>query len=292
MIKSKIIFSILFIISLIPLKNLQKAGQYLGPILLRKNKRTVDAINKNLTLCFPEYNEQQRDVILRNRLGYMMQTLLEMSHLWTKNVEAVRKHLTSEKNEAFKQAINSDDGVLVLLLHQGNWEAMNAYLSSFKKVTAMYRPLKSKSLDRVIKQSREQMGTSLHPNNNNGIRAMYKALTNKGLVCILPDQVPDNRLGGVFAPLFNHEAYTMTLAQRLAKKTKAKVFVAAAYQKEGGFLAVVEPINEKFYNDDELISATTLNKHIEAFIVKDVAQSQLEYKRFRSEAQGRKSLYK
>lgn len=292
MILSKIIFSILFLISLFPLNSLQKAGQYLGPVLLRKNKRTVNAINKNLTLCFPELNEQQREVILYKRLGYMMQTLLEMSHLWTKSVETIRTYLTSEKNEDFKRAINSDDGVLVLLLHQGNWEAMNAYLSSFQQITAMYRPLKNKSLDHVIKQSREKIGTSLHPNNANGIRAMYKALKKRGLVCILPDQVPDSQLGGVFAPLFNHDVYTMTLAKRLATKTNAKVFIGAAYQNEGGFFISIEPMLAEFYDDDDVVSATALNKHIEAFILKDITQSQLEYKRFRSQAQGRKSLYK
>lgn len=291
MFASKFILFLLHLLALFPLGWLQKTGRTLGCRLLKYDKRTTTAIDKNLSLCFPELSEEQHQNIKHQRLGYMLQTLFEMSYLWTKKAEQLRPYIKSDKNTEFKRAINSDESVMVLVLHQGNWEAMNAYLSDFRQITAMYRPLKNRALDNVIRKARCYSGTEMHPNNIQGIRAMLKALAKKGLVCILPDQVPDNKMAGVFAPLFNHDAYTMTLAHRLSKKSGAKVFISATYQTEGGFIAAVEPIDEGFYSDDEVTSCKALNGHIERFICRDIAQSQLEYKRYRSQAQGRKSLY-
>ncbi|MCV2508998.1 MAG: hypothetical protein N4Q32_00990, partial [Neisseriaceae bacterium] len=51
-----------------------------------------------------------------------------------------------------------------------------------------------------------------------GVRKAYKALKNQEAVVLLPDQVPETG-EGIMATFFNHPAYTMTLAAKLAGKS-------------------------------------------------------------------------
>ncbi len=288
-----IVIGILRLLSRLKLARLRKIALFLGPKLLSKNKRTTYAIDRNLQLCMPEMSAEQRQKFIRQRLACMCQTLFEMSHIWVKSNAELRSYLVSEyDNSVFELATRSEKGVIILAPHIGNWEILSVYLAQFRPMTIMYRPLKEPSLDLFIRSARERRNSVLVPTNGQGIRQMIKALKSQGMVAFLPDQVPEENLGGVFAPLFGHQAYTMTLAHKLALKTKAKVFIATAYQHEKGFAVQMQAMADDFYKDDALIAATCLNQAIEKNILITPVQNQWEYKRYRVQPEGQQTLYK
>lgn len=290
---SFIVIGFMRFLSLFKLESLRKVAQFLGPKLLCKNKRTTDAIEKNLQLCLPELTKEQRQVFTKNRLANMCQTLFEMSHIWIKPLDQVKQYLLPVyDNSVFESAVRGKSGIIVLVPHIGNWEMMNVYLSQFRTLTAMYRPLKEPGLDRFIRHARERSDSALVPTNTQGIIQIIRALKQQGLVGFLPDQVPEEGVGGVFSPLFGHQAYTMTLAHKLALKTKSKVFIGTAYQCEHGFSVKVDPIEQDFYLEDINIATTCLNKAIEKAILLHPVQNQWEYKRYRVQPNGQESLYK
>ena len=223
----------------------------------------------------------------------MCQTLFEMSHIWVKSPDEIQKYVIPlYDNALFETAVTSEKGIIVLAPHIGNWEMMNVYLSQFRTLTVMYRPLKDPALNRFIRVARERFNSILVPTNNKGIIQIVRALKSKGLVGLLPDQVPEENVGGVFAPLFGHQAYTMTLAHKLALKTKSTVFIGTAFQSDNGFSVKMEPLGANFYSEDHLIAAACLNEAIEKAILHDPIQNQWEYKRYRVQPNGKKSLYK
>ncbi|MBU2869760.1 lysophospholipid acyltransferase family protein [Colwellia sp. E2M01] len=288
-----IVIGIMRFLSLFKLKHLRKAATYIGPILLSKNTRTTDAIDKNLQLCLPELTKIERIEFSKRRLACMCQTLFEMSHVWIKSPESLKSYLQpSYDNSEFEAQILSDNGIMVLGPHIGNWEIMNVYLSQFRTLTAMYKPLKDPSLDKFIRDARQRFNSVLVPTSNKGITQIIRTLKTKGMVGFLPDQVPEENIGGVFAALFGHQAYTMTLAHKLTLKTKCKVFIGTAYQTEKGFTTRLEPIGDAFYSEDATRAATCLNKAIEEAILLHPVQNQWEYKRYRVQPEGQKSLYK
>jgi KDO2-lipid IV(A) lauroyltransferase len=241
----------------------------------------------------PEMTADQRQIFMKQRLACMCQTLFEMSHIWVKSNAELKKYLVTEyDNSVFESATRSEKGVIILAPHIGNWEILSVYLSQFRPMTIMYRPLKEPSLDIFIRSARERRDSVLVPTNGQGIRKMIKALKSQGMVAFLPDQVPEENFGGVFAPLFGHEAYTMTLAHKLALKTNAKVFIATAYQHEKGFAVHMQAMSDDFYDDDPLIAATCLNQAIEKNILIAPLQNQWEYKRYRVQPDGQQTLYK
>ena len=107
----------------------------------------------------------------------------------------------------------------------------------------MYKPLKEPGLNRFIRAARERFNSVLVPTNNTGIRQIIRVLKRQAMVGFLPDQVPEENMGGVFAPLFGHQAYTMTLAHKCDLKTKSKVFIGTAYQVKKGFAVRMIPID-------------------------------------------------
>ncbi|TYK64289.1 lysophospholipid acyltransferase family protein [Colwellia echini] len=288
-----LVIGIMRFVSLFKLKSLRKAAVFVGPLLLSKNRRTTEAIDKNLQFSFPDMSEEERKVFTKNRLICMCQTLFEMSHTWIKSPETLKNYLhATYDNAAFESEIASNNGIMVLVPHIGNWEMMNVYLTQFRTLTAMYKPLKDPSLDNFIRNARQRFNSQLVPTNSKGIIKIIKTLQAEGMVAFLPDQVPEENVGGVFAPLFGHQAYTMTLAHKLALKTKCRVFIGTAYQTEQGFTPRVEPIGDDFYCQDAVVAARCLNMAIEEAILLQPIQNQWEYKRYRLQPEGRKSLYK
>jgi KDO2-lipid IV(A) lauroyltransferase len=131
------------------------------------------------------------------------------------------------------------------------------------------------------------------PTNARGVSALLKHLRKGGITCILPDQVPDlNENSGVFAPFFNHSAYTMTLATQLSKKTNSYLFAATAKRISGGFEIKYSKPNDAIYDKDSLIAVTAMNKLVEQCVREMPEQYQWEYKRFKRTPKGEKNAYK
>ncbi len=295
---SSSLITVIKLMSHLPFSTVQTMGQVAGKTVLRFDRRTQSAIHRNLQLCFPELSLKDRQTIAKKRLGYMGQTLAEMSHLWVKPAsESLNLIETSSSsqgydNQAFLDALSDDGGVIILAPHLGNWEMMSYYVSQYRKMTAMYRPQKDAKLNQFILDARQQAGSELAPTNRRGVMQLMKALKGlNGMVGILPDQVPQKG-SGVFAPFFGVSAYTMTLAHQLALKTNAKVFVGSAFQIKKGYRVKIVPVEPDFYSDDETESAASLNQTIESLIRLYPEQYQWEYKRFKLQPDNKESLYK
>ena len=119
---------------------------------------------------------------------------------------------------------------------------------------------------------------------------MYRALNDDALAILLPDQVPDLN-AGEFAPFFGHPTLTMTFAHRLIRQTNPFVMLGWAQRVEGGFEIHYEPILDEIYADDASSYATALNRAIENLVLKDPAQYQWEYKRFKKQPEGYAEVY-
>ncbi|MBM6550666.1 lysophospholipid acyltransferase family protein [Marinomonas ostreistagni] len=276
----------------LPLPLVRSLGRTFGLIGLRFDRRTRRAIDRNLELCMPSLDIEQRIRLRNNRLRHMGQTFAEMGHLWTRDVSFILDHCyEGEGAAALKEAVQGKGGVIVLAPHIGNWEAVNVYVSSIRPMTAMYRPSKDESLDSFILAARNRAGGDLVPTNRRGVMQIVKALNADGVVGMLPDQVPQKG-SGEFAPFYGHQAYTMTLAGQLAHKTNAKAFVVGCLQTSKGFEVVALEVDPRFYDEDVETSLTGLNASIEQLVEYAPSQYQWEYKRFKYQPHGAQNPYK
>lgn len=157
----------------------------------------------------------------------------ELPKLWMgtrgKRLGTAEVTFTWEKVELVQQAYAKGKGVILLTPHLGSFEIVaQAWAAQFSEqlgpMTALYRPARKVWMQALVANSRSRKGLQTVPTNLTGVRQMIKALRKGEAVGLLPDQVPPDGMG-LWAPFFGKDAYTMTLAARLAGKTGATVLV-------------------------------------------------------------------
>ncbi|ART54274.1 lipid A biosynthesis acyltransferase [Acidovorax carolinensis] len=134
-------------------------------------------------------------------------------------------------NEAcVEQAYAAGRGIVFLTPHLGCFElsaqmAARHWSAVHGPITVLYRPARQPWLATVMATARNRPGMLAVPTTLSGVRQMIKALRRGEAVGLLPDQVPPEGQG-VWSPFFGRDAYTMTLAVRLAQQTGAAVVLA------------------------------------------------------------------
>jgi KDO2-lipid IV(A) lauroyltransferase len=127
--------------------------------------------------------------------------------------------------EVTDAAYAAGKGVIFLTPHLGCFEITAQglaarYGAAHGPITVLYRPARQPALARVVEMARQRDGLETAPTTLAGVRQMMKALRAGRAVGLLPDQVPPEGMGQ-WAPFFGRDAYTMTLAARLALQTGA-----------------------------------------------------------------------
>ncbi len=192
------------------------------------------------------------------------------------------------------EAYAAGRGVIYLSPHLGCFElsAQDAALrwrDVYGPITVLYRPARQAWLARMMETARNRPAMQAVPTTLTGVRQMIKALRRGEAVGLLPDQVPPEGLG-VWAPFFGKDAYTMTLAARLAQQTGAQVLVVYCERlpKGRGFVTHFERLDEPL-EADPVLAATQINRAMERLIRRCPQQylwGYARYKRPRGQAGG------
>ena len=169
------------------------------------------------------------------------------------------------------QAYAAGRGIVFLTPHQGCFElsaqmAARQWSAARGPITVLYRPARQPWLATVMETARNRPGMLAVPTTLSGVRQMIKALRRGEAVGLLPDQVPPDGQG-VWSPFFGRDAYTMTLAVRLAQQTGAAVVLARCERLPWGrgFVTHFEPLPAPL--DERLESAVLqINQAMEHLI--------------------------
>lgn len=158
-------------------------------------------------------------------VGHAGRMVAELPRLWLRETPVNALHGA----EVVEQAWAKGKGILFLTPHLGCFElsvqgAASRWSADHGPITILYRPAKQAWLAEMMLTARNRSGIQAVPTNLSGVRQMIKALRKGEAVGLLPDQVPPHGQGQ-WAPFFGKDAYTMTLAARLALQTGATVIL-------------------------------------------------------------------
>ncbi len=275
--------ALLRLIACLPLPLNHAIGTAVGWLTFKRSDRNLKTVERNLALCFPEQSNTQRDAQARRNLCETGKNVTELGPFWFWEKSRVRSLITAEiGRHHLDQAKSLGRGVIVASPHFGAWELAGLVLSIEAPIHFLYRPNRNTSIDEPVIASRERFGGKCYPISNRGLAQLVRALKNGDAIAILPDQEPALN-HGVFAPLFGVPAYTMTFMSNLARKTGAPVIFTAVERlpKGRGYRMHYLKPNDELYDKDPIISATALNKCVEACIAIAPTQYMWNYKRFR-----------
>lgn len=149
---------------------------------------------------------------------------------------------------------------------------------------ALYRVPRKAALRPLFEQARAHKGLRLAPADLHGVRMMLRALRDRQIVGLLPDQVP-SRGEGVWAPFFGRPAFTMTLPARLARTHDALVLLLFAQRLAhgAGFLIHWERLEEPLCGE-AVEDATRINRAMERLILRCPQQYLWSYNRYKAPA--------
>ncbi|SHH45671.1 lysophospholipid acyltransferase family protein [Pollutimonas bauzanensis] len=217
----------------------------------------------------------------RKSAGQAGKMILEMPKVWLRNEQCLQK-VQSDDNAVVHEALAEGRGILYLTPHLGCFEITARYLIQHGPITVMYRPPRQAFLEPVMEQARNTSGLKAVPANMQGVREFVRALKRGEAVGMLPDQVPGSG-DGVWAPFFGRQAYTMTLAGKLAAQTGVAVILTAGERLPAGkgwrihYVRLPEPLPA-----EPQAQASAINSAMETLIRRFPQQYLWSYNRYKT----------
>ncbi len=292
--------SCLRMLSWLPLTINRWLGAQLGQLAWHMNGSLKRITLINLSLCYPELDKAERERLGKASLMHTGRALTESAWVWLKEPTSLRSRTTIVAGEhLFDEALASDQGLIIATPHMGNWEACNIVITRNQPMTYLYRTPRANWLEPLILKWRANFDAHPAGLNARGLREVLQQLKQGNVIGVLPDQEPDLD-GGVFVPLFNQPANSMTLLQKLSNRGQAKVLFCVCERKPAGFLpsgkagwavSFMEP-PPALYNADPTVAAAAMNTAIEQCIAINPEQYLWSYKRFSLLPEGGRRRYK
>jgi len=277
-----LLYLLLRLVSLFPLRTVHAMGAWIGRRSLRSHSRSARYSAVNLRLTRPELSEAERADLLLRTMEESGKSVTEVAAIWgggaEKSLGMVRDVVGGE---LFAEALASGKGVIVAAPHLGCWELLNYWLCSKTPMAILYRPPRIHAIEALLRKVRGKLAPEQVRAEGAGVRTLFKRLGAGGTVGILPDQKP--REGeGEFAPFFGVDALTMVLLPRLAARTGATVLFSFAERLPDGegFRIHVLPAPEGIDSADLKIACTALNRGVERCVERAFPQYQWHYKRY------------
>lgn len=290
--QSKCAYNIFKLMGMMPLNVLRNMGLAIGYLLWKQKGQTYKITKKNIELCFPDISSDEQQALTRRSILETAMGAAEFTKVWTSPWQQTRQHIKAvHGGDLFQQAVASEQGTIVLAPHLGNWEVLNYYLAEQTEMTVLYQPAKQKSLDWVVKVSREASGSKAVPTSVRGVMTLSKTLKAGGSTGILPDQQPELS-GGTYAPFFGQTALTINLIDSLSKKNNCILLMGYAKRVQDGFEIVFSEPDPAIYAEEKLEAITAMNRSVERCVRECPEQYQWEYKRFNKQPEGNVRPYK
>ena len=277
-----LLYLLLRLIGLLPLRVLHGVGALLGRLSLRLNGKTVQNTAVNIRITRPELDEAARAALLRQVMIESGKSITEIAKIWGSDAERALDLVREVRGEAlFDAALAAGKGVIIAAPHLGCWELLNYWLCRKTPMAILYRPPRIAAVEGLLRKARGALAPEQVRAEGAGVRTLFKRLGAGGTVGILPDQKP--REGeGEFAPFFGRDALTMVLLPRLAARTGATVLFAFAERlpRGEGFRIHLLPAPEGLADADQGVACAALNRGVQDCVELAYAQYQWHYKRY------------
>lgn len=262
---------------------IQSLAKVMSRILFSTHSSLRKTTEKNLGIAYPELSQTEREHLAKQSIESQCLTYAESIKIWGSSSEYALSQIKQIHGEKiFLDAIQANNGVIVVVPHFGTWELLNVWLNQHSSPVIMYKPNKQKDLDRFMLEARQRLNATLVPTDETGVRAIFKHIKQGGLTAILPDHVPKES-GGIYAMFYGQNTLSSTLVSKLAAKTQCAVIGLSCLRCDdlNGFEIYVSKLSDDILSKDVQLSVDTLNKELEHMINTAPKQYLWGYKRFR-----------
>lgn len=278
----------------LPVSLLAKLGRGFGLLFYIVDYRRTKYAKVNLEICFPELSDKERKKLLINHfkfLGYSLFCTLGVT--WYKPRERLTKYINIKNLDILEGVIKNKQPVILLAPHFAGVDLMFSRLAMSFIIAGMYRPPRKNLIHWAIDHKRRQFN-SIPILNDGNLKKMIRVIRDGSPFYYAPDLDQGRNVQYVFAPFFGRPAATVTALNRIASMTNAKVILCTvkSIDNDGHFEVTLSPPLENFPTNDLAADAARVNKLIEDKVRQSPAEYFWLHRRFKTQEDGARELYK
>ena len=216
-------------------------------------RKTV--VIQNITRSFPDKRYGEIHAIVKKFYVCFVYYFAEIIKSVSASGETLNKKIIFENLELIDQFVNSGRSVIACLGHCGNWEMLNFLPYKIRhEVYAVYKPLSSATLNRLMVKVRSRFGMKLIPDRAI-IRHIISKKSNPAVYLFLADQCPHINEEKYRFTLLNQETYVFSGMEKLARTARtAVVYLHITQLSKGSYKVVCLPVcsNAESTSDGEI----------------------------------------
>lgn len=270
-------------------------GRAIGKLMLLLSPKRRQIAYTNLSRCFPEFNEEQLEEVLKKNFDHLGLMFVDMGTSWFASPAKLRSICEVEGFHHLTNALENGKGVLMLMSHQTSMEIGGQILALElaeigHPIQVMYKETKNPMMETLVRRGRGRFTnqTILHSDMRSMIRGLKKGVP--------AWYAPDQDFGGnrsLFADFFGFKTATVPMTSKLASTTKVPVVPCFVSRSEDGRKIHVRcdaPL-ENYPSDDAVADANLTNKVLEDEIKKYPEQYFWVHRRFKTRPEGETPFY-
>ncbi|PUE51061.1 lipid A biosynthesis acyltransferase [Limnohabitans sp. 2KL-1] len=272
-----------------PLAWVRGLGWVLGHVLYALAHSRRHIVQVNLSLCFPDLSESERQRMTRRHMVGVMQSLLDRSWLWHGSPAQLRRRLQLVGDVT---PLQGDSAVVMLAPHFVGLDAGGTALTMLGGVqmASIYVPQSSPSLDDWVRDGRNRSGAVALYYRHGGVKPIVSGLRKGDKLYLLPDMDfgPQESL---FVPFFGVQAATVPSLSRFSRLGRAQVVTVATRMTPSGYSVEIGPVWTHFPSEDVQADTERMNRELQALIATMPEQYYWVHKRFKTRPEGEPGVY-
>ena len=217
-----LLFSIWYLLSLLPMRVLYVISGGLYLLLYRIVGYRRKVVKKNLTGSFPEKSEEKLRKIEQGFYHFFCDYLVETVKLMTISQEEMKRRIKFRGAELIDEIIGSGQSVTLYVGHYCNWEwasSIPLWINPSTWGGQVYHPLENKVFDKLFLNIRERMGAHCIAMQDTLREVMKHKCENQPIVMgYISDQKPLWVNIHHWVNFLHHDTPVLTGTERIARK--------------------------------------------------------------------------
>ena len=234
----------------------------------------------NIKIAYPLLDNKEQKDLAKQSFVESLVSGFETFTSWSRQTHHAHENIFKITDQfLLTENISNNNGLIIAAIHSRSVDMLLKWINVKSNTTTLYKKVKNQKLDSFVRAQREENNNKVFEASVSGVRQLYKALISNQVICLAPDQVPQDGMGE-YVKLFNRDSYTTTLVPSLAVKTKKPVvFVSLNLNLNKKLEVNLINSNSDIYNDSK--HQLSMNKDIEKLININASDYSWEYKRFK-----------
>lgn len=243
---------------------LAKIGRWAGRLSKKARRRATI----NLSLCFPEKNDTDREIIVDKMFATALQSIVMMAELAIRGPEKFQKRVFWKGLEILEEIRHNNRNVIFLVPHGWSVDIPAMLLAAQgKKMAAMFHQQRNPVIDYVWNSVRRKFGGRLHARED-GIKPFIQSVRQGYWGYYLPDQDHGPEYSE-FADFFATYKATLPIIGRLMNISQAMIIPLFPVYDEKKHLLTIEirpPMDACIASADNKMIARQMNKTVEILV--------------------------